>query len=268
MPDDGQRHCKRCVRDLPLTCFGKDRSRADGLSFYCKECVNSRHRASRAENSEAVNAAARERRARTKAAVKERNRRYYLANREKLKADAAAYRRAHPERVAAANAAKVAAYAQDPQKFRDAAAASRRRHHEKAKERDRRYRQSHHAAACLRQREWYQKNRESLLVYQKQWRRANVDKRRRYNAARRARLRGAEHEVVDYRKVYERDGGVCHLCGLPVTFAEMHGDHVIPLSRGGSHTYGNVKTAHSVCNLRKNSKLVEEIRGAAPAVEP
>ncbi|WP_158070491.1 HNH endonuclease [Streptomyces luteocolor] len=32
-------------------------------------------------------------------------------------------------------------------------------------------------------------------------------------------------------------------------------DHVIPLSRGGSHRRDNVQLAHLRCNLRKNNRF-------------
>lgn len=36
------KHCNDCDRDLPLTEFGKDRTRGDGLYPYCKVCRNTR----------------------------------------------------------------------------------------------------------------------------------------------------------------------------------------------------------------------------------
>ena len=36
-------------------------------------------------------------------------------------------------------------------------------------------------------------------------------------------------------------------------------DHVVPLSRGGSHTLGNVRCAHLICNIRKGSKFDDEL---------
>jgi 5-methylcytosine-specific restriction endonuclease McrA len=33
----------------------------------------------------------------------------------------------------------------------------------------------------------------------------------------------------------------------------MHIDHVIPLARGGEHSYANAQAAHGPCNMRKGA---------------
>lgn len=76
---------------------------------------------------------------------------------------------------------------------------------------------------------------------------------------RKAAKRGATVEIVNRRKVWERDDGVCHICGDPVAYKEMHLDHVKPLSRGGDHSYANCKAAHGPCNLRKGDKILSEL---------
>ena len=74
---------------------------------------------------------------------------------------------------------------------------------------------------------------------------------------RRARRVGARSERVSHRAVFERDNWVCGLCGDPVdpsvkwpSLMSASLDHVVPLARGGSHTYDNVQLAHSGCNIR------------------
>ncbi len=37
---------------------------------------------------------------------------------------------------------------------------------------------------------------------------------------------------------------------------EIHYDHVIPLARGGSHTFENIRISHGACNMRKGVKLL------------
>ena len=48
-----------------------------------------------------------------------------------------------------------------------------------------------------------------------------------------------------------RDKGFCHICGRAVFHENWHLDHIIPLSRGGEHSYRNVAVSHPVCNIRK-----------------
>lgn len=93
------------------------------------------------------------------------------------------------------------------------------------------------------------------------WLRANAHRNREYSQRRKARLRDAKVAVVDPLAVFERDGWICRLCGLGVDFALTHPDlaaatvdHVIPLSRGGTHEMGNVQLAHFSCNSRKGNR--------------
>lgn len=72
------------------------------------------------------------------------------------------------------------------------------------------------------------------------------------------------------QKVYDRDGGICHLCDEPVDESdcwEAPGadgrsafivgdrypsiDHLVPRSMGGDHSMANLKLAHHGCNTRR-----------------
>ena len=58
---------------------------------------------------------------------------------------------------------------------------------------------------------------------------------------------------------------VCHICGGEVgSLADLNMDHVIPLARGGTHTYDNIRPSHKRCNQRKHVKLLDELRGILP----
>lgn len=78
---------------------------------------------------------------------------------------------------------------------------------------------------------------------------------RRYQATKRA----VTVEVVSPSAVWERDGGLCWMCCEPVTLLKMQIDHVVPISRGGEHSYANCKTSCRRCNLHKGSKLPSEL---------
>lgn len=39
--------------------------------------------------------------------------------------------------------------------------------------------------------------------------------------------------VIDRAAIYERDGGICGLCGKPVAFEDLDIDHVVHRWRGG-----------------------------------
>jgi hypothetical protein len=57
--------------------------------------------------------------------------------------------------------------------------------------------------------------------------------------------------------VLERDGHACVYCGAD---KPLEGDHIVPLSRGGSNALTNLATACRPCNLSKASSTPEEWR--------
>jgi 5-methylcytosine-specific restriction endonuclease McrA len=80
------------------------------------------------------------------------------------------------------------------------------------------------------------------------------DRRREWDRARRAKL-PADWTAIT-QAVFERDGYACTYCGDEP--GDLHCDHVIPLSRGGSSQMSNLTTACASCNLDKGSKLLSE----------
>jgi len=54
--------------------------------------------------------------------------------------------------------------------------------------------------------------------------------------------------------VWKRDGGRCRNCG---DTSNLHFDHVIPRSWGGSSTAENIQLLCRRCNLRKAATLVD-----------
>lgn len=74
-------------------------------------------------------------------------------------------------------------------------------------------------------------------------------------------------EIIDRVLVYEGDNWTCQLCGEFVD--KQHRwphplcgslDHIIPLSRGGTHERKNVQLAHFICNSRKSDTGAAQLR--------
>lgn len=78
-------------------------------------------------------------------------------------------------------------------------------------------------------------------------------KRKATKIRRKRAIRGTQVEPVNREAVAQRDGWRCGICGGKVDRKTWSLDHVIPLSRGGSHTYDNVVLAHRSCNSRRGT---------------
>lgn len=109
----------------------------------------------------------------------------------------------------------------------------------------------------------YSRNAEAEKALVREWRRENPDKHRAQHSTRRARkYDNGPVESISYFIVFQRDCGQCKLCLLDVDKNAVYPDplagtidHVIPLSKGGTHTYDNVQLAHSICNSRKGNRI-------------
>lgn len=85
---------------------------------------------------------------------------------------------------------------------------------------------------------------------------------------RRAKMRGVNAESVNPLKVFARDGWRCQLCN-GATPGRLRGtlepnapelDHIVPISKGGSHTYANTQCACRRCNGVKGANVVGQLR--------
>jgi 5-methylcytosine-specific restriction endonuclease McrA len=135
-------------------------------------------------------------------------------------------------------------------------------------------------------RDWYYANRETIAerwrvrqrtdpefaraAYEraKAWAEANPERwaehRRKHVTSYRAKQRDNFIEAVSHREVYDRDGGICYLCGEPIPLdvdwrdgLAFQVDHVVPVTRDGEHSYANVRATHRKCNRRKGARLLD-----------
>lgn len=84
---------------------------------------------------------------------------------------------------------------------------------------------------------------------------------------RRARKAGSEVETFTLLDVVARDGSICIVCDgdVDMSLKRPHPqspelDHIIPIAAGGPHTLANAGLAHALCNNRKGTKSLREIR--------
>lgn len=86
------------------------------------------------------------------------------------------------------------------------------------------------------------------------------------------RIKDGYRKLFPLEEVYERDKGICYLCGKVCDwndYEERNGvivygnnypsrDHVIPKSKGGKNEWDNIRHAHRICNsVKADIPLVE-----------
>lgn len=67
---------------------------------------------------------------------------------------------------------------------------------------------------------------------------------------------------ITAKSLFERDGGICWICGQPCDInADINDnaypsvDHLLPISLGGKDEWSNVKLAHRICNSLRRNKI-------------
>lgn len=85
-----------------------------------------------------------------------------------------------------------------------------------------------------------------------------------------AQNNGKYDEDITLWKLYERDCGICYLCGKKCDLTDYKKnqkgyfiagknypsiEHVIPLARGGTHSWDNIMLACMDCNRKKHDKI-------------
>lgn len=89
------------------------------------------------------------------------------------------------------------------------------------------------------------------------------------NHRHRAHIFGVAYESgITLKKLVARDGLTCAICGKKCdwgdhSWSEYSGpmypsiDHIVPMSKGGGHTWSNVQVAHLICNSYKSDSTEE-----------
>jgi hypothetical protein len=96
-----------------------------------------------------------------------------------------------------------------------------------------------------------------------------MNRRKEVNRRHRLKRNGKVDYSITLGKLIKRDKGRCALCGKKVNI-KVHSnheyypsiDHILPVSKGGTHTWHNVQLAHRRCNtLKKDNLYVEQDNG-------
>lgn len=101
-------------------------------------------------------------------------------------------------------------------------------------------------------RQWYRSNKEWHKAYKYGHYRANTDLYRENDARRRARMHGNGVYRVTRQEWAVLKAGPCAHCG---STADIEVDHIIPISRGGRHSIGNLQSLCRACNRSKRDQF-------------
>lgn len=113
---------------------------------------------------------------------------------------------------------------------------------------------------CYKKKE-YKRNRSTYLNRFKKHYKDNKEYYREKKNKRRVLKHSGKYVYINIYNIYKRDRWKCGICGLRVNVKLKHPhpyspslDHIVPLSKGGSHTPENVQLAHLRCNLSKGNR--------------
>jgi 5-methylcytosine-specific restriction endonuclease McrA len=107
-------------------------------------------------------------------------------------------------------------------------------------------------------------NRVTRTEYLREWRKRNPEKVTAVLLRRKAAKQTSDVALVtgrDLLRLVRRYNGKCAYCNVR---DHEHFDHVIPLSRGGRHSIGNLLPACATCNLAKGPRLLADWRLRPP----
>jgi 5-methylcytosine-specific restriction endonuclease McrA len=125
---------------------------------------------------------------------------------------------------------------------------------EKIKKTKQAYNRANAKEIALNAKNWHEKNRAKTLLDQRKWHAANPNYRSFATQKRRALKKNNGVFAVTSVELAKLRASPCTYCGAP----SQHIDHIVPISRGGSHSIGNLTGACAACNLSKGAKFITE----------
>lgn len=109
---------------------------------------------------------------------------------------------------------------------------------------------------------WYKANRAKAIANARNWRLANPKATQKHNRNNQHKRRALKQNNGVF-KVTSKD--IKRMLARPCAYCadgSTHIDHIIPLSRGGGHSIGNLTGACASCNLSKGAKFITEWKRA------
>jgi hypothetical protein len=239
--------CRTCGATKDITEFYRRAASPDGLAPKCKICASEYARQHRTKYPEREKA--RHDRRVASGAKKASDAAYYQRNKAQMNAQARRWYEDHREEQSDYHRRY---FVENREEYRASRKAYYARTSEKAKADAKRWASEHPEKVAGRIQRWNAENPEKTRAAKQHYKRSDAGRSKA--RLRQLRMAGLDAEYLSRQMIWERDSGLCHLCGEPAEPHNWHLDHVIPLARGGSHTYDNVAVSHPSCNLRKGAR--------------
>lgn len=225
--------CPKCNRILQECDFYKNKSRRDGLAGWCKECSNTVRKAGYAEGK-----------------YRETRAKWRKANIEKVRESG---RKATRKWSASERGREYGRSYEKTERYREWV-----REYRRDPERAEKHRTDNARSERVMQRKEYQAS-DHYKQIRKLYRQSDAGKQAIASAAHRrnARKKGLISDLTtqQWRIILFMYNGRCAYCGSDT---EIQQEHVIPISRGGGTTMGNIVPACKKCNMSKRDKTVSE----------
>jgi 5-methylcytosine-specific restriction endonuclease McrA len=153
----------------------------------------------------------------------------------------------------------------NPDKVKISKSKCYQKHQEENREYSRIYRESHPELVIDYNRKYqpiyYLEHKDEKIAAQRIWRNTpigkasqNATKLKRRAAKMSSMIGDGVDELVKQIKLSPIV--ICHLCGAILPGNKCHIDHIIPLSKGGQHSRGNIAPACPSCNIKKGAKIL------------
>ncbi len=187
---------------------------------------------------------------------KDYQRAYYLRNRKVWIARSSKWQKENKERL---NAYRRKRYHENLSRFREAGrkytSAYRRRHPGRAALSAKKYRAAHPDRII-------EKTPEQARRHIAKWRKTHPEQVKALRRLRRALKKGAAignpKAIVSWEKSWRHKKSVrCYWCGHYFPGNQCHADHIVPLSKNGSHSISNLVISCASCNCTKQDKPPE-----------
>lgn len=107
----------------------------------------------------------------------------------------------------------------------------------------------------IRVRKWYSNNSKKSIAATKSWNMRNPHSKRISEQKRRSAKISRGVFKISKKEILKIISSPCVACG---SYDKITMDHIVPLSRGGKHSIGNLQPLCFSCNASKNNRVMTE----------